>query len=555
MKRARGLVAMLAASLAALLGACSGGGEPRPGGELSSQAVAARIASGHLRLHLASSPATLDPGLNQDVAGNAVDSDLFEGLLRQGPAGELLPGMAERREVSQDGLTWRFHLREAKWSNGDPVTAGDFVYAWRRVVDPATASAVAQQMAAVAGAEAIAAGRQPPATLGVTAIDARTLEVRLESPTPYFLSLLINTFMMPVHPATVEREGRGWTQPGKMVSNGPFMLQSREVNGRIDLVRNPAYWDAKAVRLKAVTWFPLTDTAAATARFLAGDLDETERFQIEDLPWMRASLGSQVRTAPYNGTVMLSMNVRRPPFRDVRLRRAMVLAVDRTLLTDQLLKGLYEPAYGIVPPLPGYQPLQPEWTRLSAAERHELAARLYAEAGYSKANPLEVELTVPIGNAEMRRVFEALAAMWRMNLGARVNVITEEFRVHQQNRRIGKLQFFWNAWIGDFPEATTFLALALKSNPQNYMGFDNPEYERVIAEAMRQTDEAARNRLYLEAERILDEQAPFLPIYFYTSRHLLRPYVQGWQDNANDLHPSRDLYLALTPTPAPAAER
>ncbi len=542
-------VRIVAVALLALwFAAC--GNEQRPSGALPASAIAERIASGHLRRHVSSSPATLDPALIQDVMGMAVGSDLFEGLLRQGPAGQLLPGMAERWEVSADGMTWRFHLREqARWSNGDAVTAENFVFAWRRVVDPATASPIAQQMAPVAGALDIAAGRQPPESLGVRAVDARTLEVRLESPTPYFLSLLINTFMMPVHPPTVQREGRAWTQPGKMVGNGPFLLRAREINGRIDLARNPDYWDAPAVRLQAVTWFPLTDSAASTARFLAGDLDETERFQVEDLEWLRASLGDQVRTAPYNGTVMLGMNVRRAPFDNAALRRAMVLAVDRTLLTDQLLKRLYTPAHGIVPPLPGYDPLRPQWADLDDEARRELARSLYAQAGYSSARPLEVELAVPIGSPEMRRVFEALAAMWRMNLGAEVRVITEEFRVHQQNRRIGKLQFFWNGWIGDYPEATTFLALALKSNPQNYMGFDDPEYERVMAEAVRETDEAARNLLYNQAERLLDEQAPFLPIYFYQSRHLLRSYVQGWRDNANDLHPSRDLYLALAPEP------
>lgn len=544
----KALQAALLAGFAALLVACGQQAGERPGGSLPAGVVASRIESGHLRRHISSSPATLDPALVQDVMGMAVDSDLFEGLVRQGPAGELLPGMAERWEVSDDGLTWLFHLRPGvQWSNGDAVTAQDFVFAWRRVVDPATASQVAQQMAPVAGAVDIAAGRRAPQELGVQALDARTLQVRLASPTPYFLSLLINTFMMPVHPPTVEREGRGWTAPGKMVSNGAFTLEAREINGRIDLAKNPRYWDAGAVRLKAVTWFALTDASAATARFLAGDLDETERFQVEDLDWLRQELGDQVRMAPYAGTVMLGMNVARPPFDNADLRRAMVLALDRSLLTDQLLKGLYEPAHGIVPPLPGYDSPQPDWARLDPAQRHELARSLYRKAGYSQERPLRVELSVPIGGLEMRRVFEALAAMWRLNLGAEVNVMTEEFRVHQQNRRIGKLAFFWNAWIADYPEPTTFLALALRSNPQNSMRFDDPEYEAVMAQATRETDEQARHVLYDEAQAILDRQAPFLPIYFYKSRHLLRAYVQGWQDNANDLHPSRDLYLAPAP--------
>lgn len=533
--------------VATLLGAC-GGSERPASGSLAPEVVEQRIASGHLRRHLSSSPATIDPGLAQDVMGLVVCTDLFEGLLRQGAGGELLPGVAEHWQVSDGGLTWDFRLREnARWSNGDPVTAADFVFAWRRVVDPATASPIAQQLAPVAGALEITSGRQPPDTLGVEAVDDRHLRVRLEAPTPHFLPLLINSYMMPVHAPTVQREGRAWTQVQNIVTNGAFVLAGREVNGRIDLTRNPHYWDAQAVRLQSVTYFPVTDSAASTARFLAGDLDETERFQVEDLDWLRASLGEQVRIAPYNGTVMLAMNVQRPPFDNPTLRRAMVLAVDRDLLTQQLLKGLYSSAFGIVPPLPGYQPPLPEWARLDDEGRRAQARRLYEAAGYSDENPLEVELTVPIGSPEARRMLEALTAMWRMNLGARVRVVTEEFRVHQQNRRIGKLQFFWFAWIGDYPEPTTYLALALRANPQNYMRFDDPQYEAVMARAQRETDVDARNRLYAEAERILDEQAVFLPVYFYQSRHLVRSYVQGYRDNANDLHPSRDLYLARGP--------
>lgn len=532
--------------LAALLGAC--GVDRPPSGALSEEVVAQRIASGHLRRHITGAPATIDPALSQDVMGWSVLSDLFEGLVRQDPAGNIVPGVAERWEVSADGLVWRFHLRsEAAWSNGDPVTAGDFVFAWRRVVDPATASTQAQQLAPISGAAAIAAGRAQPETLGVTAVDAHTLEVRLAGPTPYFLELLINNYLMPVHPATVAGAGRSWTQPGRIVSNGAFLLKSREINGKIELVRNPGYWDAGAVRLQAVTYFPVSDSAASTARFLAGDIDVADRFQVDDLQWLRESLGDQVRVAPYFGTVMLAMHTQRPPFDDVRLRRAMALAIDREVLANQLLKGLYVPAFGIVPPLPGYVPRRPQWADLDRDARHALARRLYAEAGYSSERPLEVEYAFPIGNPEMRRVFEALAAMWRLNLGANVQLVSEEFRVHQQNRRIGKLRLFWNAWIADYPNPMTFLWLALKGNPQNYMRFDDAQYERTLAAAIGAVDAGQRNLLYNEAERILDEQMPFIPVYYYQSRHLLRSYVQGWQDSATDLHPSRDLYLAAQP--------
>jgi oligopeptide transport system substrate-binding protein len=532
-----------------LLSGC-GGGERRATGDLPEAVVARRIASAHLNRHIQSSPATLDPSKSQDVMGFQVISDLYEGLIRQDAAGNLVPGVAERWELSPDGLLWRFHLRRGSlWSNGDPVTAADFVFSLRRVVDPATASLQAQQMAPIAGAVEISAGRAKPETLGVTAVDPHTLDIRLAEPTPYFLTLLINSYFMPLHAASVTAGGVAWTQPDNIITNGPFLLKVREINGRVELAKNPRYWDAAAVRLVGVTYFPLTDNAASTARFLAGDLDMTDRFQVDDLQWLRESLGEGVRIAPYIGTVMMAMHTQRPPFDNVDLRRAMVLALDRDLITDQLFKGIYAPAYGIVPPLPGYEPVVPSWSKLDRASRHALARELYAKAGYSKDKPLEVQMTFPSGNNEFRRLFEAMEAMWRMNLGARVQLVSEEFRVHQQNRRIGKLQLFWDAWIGDYPEPMTFLWLALRNNPQNYMRFDNEQFEQAMAGAIASVDLASRNALYQQAERILDEQAPFLPVMFYQSRHLLRSYVQGWQDTANDLHLSRDLYLAERPDP------
>jgi oligopeptide transport system substrate-binding protein len=202
-----------------------------------------------------------------------------------------------------------------------------------------------------------------------------------------------------------------------------------------------------------------------------------------------------------------------------------------------------------VSPLPGYTSPRPAWADLDASARHALARQLYAQAGYSAGHPLEVEFTFPTGNQEMRQVFEAMAAMWRTNLGANVQLVSEEFRVHQQNRRIGKLRLFWYSWIADYPDPMTFLWLALRANPQNYGRFDNADYERTMAKAIATVDAGERNRGYNEAEQILDAQMPYIPIYYYKSRHLLRSYVQGWQDAATDQHPSRDLYLAARPDP------
>jgi oligopeptide transport system substrate-binding protein len=524
-----------------LLAAC---GRPAPS-SLSAASIDAHVATGHLHRHLSQSPRTLDPALNEDVAAYSIADDLFEGLVRLDAEGKVAPGVAARWEQSADGSTWLFHLRpEARWSNGDPVQAGDFIYAWRRILDPATGSVNSEQLAPIEGVAQILAGTQPLSSLGVRALDPLTLEVRLASPTPYFVYLLTLCWFMPLHEPTVQKHGAAWTQPEHIVGNGAFVLQTRTASGQITLVRNPQYWDASAVRLKAVTYHPITDTAAATARFLAGDLDITDRFQIEDMDWLRRDLAGQVRLEPYFATYMMAMNVTRPPFDDVRVRRAMVMALDRQVLTGKLLKGRYSPAAGIVPPLPGYDAVVPEWAQWSTEARHEKARELLVEAGYSAQRPLDVQLWYPMSDADTRRLMEGMAAMWRTTLGARVRIEPEEWRAFQQNRKLHQrgLQFY--ARIGDYPDPLTFLALAKSSGDQNEMQYSSAPYDAALEEGQRSVDAAARQAAYQRAERILNDDAVVIPIYYYRSKHLVRSHVHGWRESPMDRHASRELFLA-----------
>ena len=528
-----------------LLAACGGSGPPGAGGVLSAADVAAHIASGHLHRQLTQYAATIDPTLSEDLAAYSIIDDLFEGLVRLDPEGQIVPGVATHWEVSADGLTWRFHLRsEARWSNDEPVTAADFVYAWRRAVDPVTAAVNATQLEPIAGAGSIIRGDAAVDTLGVRAIDARTLEVRLKAPTPYFLYLLTNSWLMPLHAATLSLHGARWTDAGKLVGNGAFLLQSRSINGPTELRRNPRYREAATVRLQAVTWHPLIDTAAATARFLAGDLDITDRFQLDDADWLAALPGHQLRLEPYFGSFMLGMHTGRPPFDDVRLRRALLLAIDREVLESRLWKGRLSAAYGIVPPMPGYEPHRPEWASADAQARHHEAQRLYAEAGYSRQKPLQAELWYPSTDADTRRTLEGVVAMWRTNLGAMVRLSNEEWTVHKQNRQLRRHGLFFYTWIGDYLDPLTFLALPLPGSGQNFMEYHSAAYAQVLGEASATVDEGARYAAYHHAERILDADAPVIPLYHYRSRHLVRSYVQGWQANPMDRHASRDLYLA-----------
>jgi oligopeptide transport system substrate-binding protein len=498
----------------------------------------------HLRRQIDAFPRTLDPSLSTDVSTQRILDDLFEGLVTIDAAGSVVPAVASHWEQSANGLVWTFHLLpDARWSNGDPLTAADFVYAWRRTADPATASQSAQQLAPIVNAAEVAAGQLPPTALGVRALDPLTLEVRLVAPTPYFLYLVTNNYLFPLHEPTIRALGADWTRVGNLVCNGAFVLENLRINGAIQLRRNPNYRAAAAVQLQRVTYYPVEDRSAATSRYLAGDVDVTDGFAVEDIDWLRQSLGGQVLLAPYFGTVMLAMQVNRPPLDSRPLRLALTMAIDRDVLTQKLLRQLYLPAYNLVPPSDDYAPAVPEWAGWSAERRHARARELYAEAGYSARHPLVIDLSMPSGGADTRRLLEALTSMWRVTLGAEVRLSNSEWRVFQQDRRLHKLALYWSAWIGDYPYPLTFLELFQRSGGQNSGQYFRPEFEAAIAASAAGGDEVQRLAALKRAETVLNEDAPFIPIYFYQSRHLVRPYVQGWQGNVMDRHLSQ--YLSV----------
>jgi oligopeptide transport system substrate-binding protein len=485
---------------------------------------------------------SLDPSLATDIPAERVLDDLYEGLTRLDVAGEPAPGAAERWEQSADGLTWTFHLRAASWSNGAPVRAQDFVFAWRRTVDPQTASEYAQMLVPLANALAIAQGQAGPATLGVEAIDDRTLRLRLATPTPYLLALLSKTYTFPQYEPAIRAWGERWTEPGHMVGNGAFVLAEHVLGGRITSLRNPAYWDAAHVRLQRVTYLPL-DRAVQTDRFFAGDLQFTDSFSAEQTAWLRRQLGDQVVSSPYLGNFVLGVNATQAPFKgNLALRRALTLAVDRETLVKYVRQGLYRAAYTPTPPLPGYAAPQPAWARLDDPARHALARRYYAEAGYSSTRPLRVALYYPT-DTDNRRTYEAVAAMWRENLGAEVSTYNEEFRVQLNERHLHKLPLFHYAWIGDYPDPYTFLHLFRSGFGYNDGAYSNPRYDALLDASSREPDAARRYALLAQAEAVLDQDVAAIPLYYYATRHLIKPWVRGWQSNIQDRNLSQYMYL------------
>ena len=507
------------------------------GTELASEQV--------LNRHLGADPRSIDPSLATEVVGAMILDDIGEGLVTLSADGRTVPGVAASWETSADGKTWTFHLRDdARWSNGEAVTAEDFVYSWRRLVDPATGAEYAQYLAPVENGIETATGKMPPDRLGVEARGPRTLVVRLHTPTSYFLSMVGNMWLFPIYRPAVEQWGDSWTQPGHMISNGAFTLAERVNNGHITIVRNPHYWGASQVRLTKVVYTIISDSNSSTDQYLAGSLDVTDRIPPSRKDLLQKALGSQVVYAPYFGTAMFGYNFAKPPFAgNPKLCLALNIALDRDILAKYVMRETVLPAYNIMPPLAGYDPAVPTWANFSPDERHALARKLYREAGYSDSNPLEVVLTYATGGPETRRFMEAMSAMWQMNLGAKVQIYNMEWKVFLQARQLKQPTLYWNAWIGDYPDPFTFMQLFQTGFDMNQGSYSNPRFDALLERAGNLKDDAARYDLFHQAEAILNEDAPLLPVYYYQSAHLIKPYVKGWESSVTDRHLSRYLYV------------
>ena len=494
-------------------------------------------------------PETLDPHHSTGMTEFEIELELFEGLVQYGPAGEPVPGVADRWTVSPDGLAYRFHLRpEARWSSGDPVVGDDFVYAFRRAVDPATASSYAFILFPIVNAEAITRGAAPPASLGIAAPDPRTVVITLAAPTPYFVGLLAHQMAFPLHRATLESQGDKWTRPGRLVGNGAYRLAGWVPQSEITLVRNPHYWDAGSVRIAEVVFVASEDNGAALRRYRAGELDLTYSLPIEQVEWVTRHLPSELHTAPMLATRFYAFNLATSLFRDnPKLRRALSLAIDRATLVKQVMRGGGVPTDSWVPAGIGdrYSAQSPEWAGLGQAERSRLAQQLYREAGFGPDRPARFEVLYPT-NENRRRVAIAAAAMWQEVLGATVSLRNEEWKVYLRSRAEKAFQVIDEGWVGDYNDANTFLEL-MKSDigDQNSPGYANPRFDALMRRAEVTLDLDARARLMEDAERIMLADAPIIPLSNDVSRRLVKPWVTGWVDNIVDVHPTR--YLAIAP--------
>jgi oligopeptide transport system substrate-binding protein len=493
-------------------------------------------------------PETLDVHKSSGVPEANIQRDLFEGLLAEAADGGLVPGAAESWEVSDDGTAYTFRLRaDGRWSDGAPVTAADFVYAYRRALDPATGSDYAFILWPLRNAEAATKGALSDlAEIGAEALDARTLRLTLKAPTPYFLGLLTHHMTYPVPRHAIAAHGARWTRPGNMVSNGAYRLAEWRPQSHLKLVRNEHYRERGKVAIDAVVYHPTEDTSTEIKRFRAGELDVTSDVPAEQIAWAEANLAEAFHNTPYLGTYFYALNTGAPPFEGaVALRRALALAIDREILTAKVSRGGEVPAYSWVPPgVRDYTQQPVPFAAQSQTERDARARALYAEAGYGPDKPLEVEILYNTSEGH-KKIAIAVAAMWRKALGVRVTLLNEEWKVYLDTRSQMRFQVARGGWIGDYNDANTFLEL-FKSDVggMNPSAYANPAYDALIRQAEVTVDAAARAGLMQRAERLMLADMPIIPLYHYTTQHLVAARVKGWVDNIMDVHPSQYLRLA-----------
>lgn len=493
-------------------------------------------------------PETLDFHKSSGVPEANIQRDLFEGLVTESADGKLQPGVAESWETSADGKTYTFHLRkDVKWSDGSPLTAADFVYAWRRALAPETASDYAFILWPVAGAESYSKGEtKDPASIAIKAVDPHTLEVQLKAPTAYFLGMLTHHMAYPLPQAALEKFGKDWTKPGNLVSNGAYRLSEWQPQSHIKLEKNSQYRDAANVALDAVKYIPTEDKNTELKRFRAGELDITDDIPSDQTAWVKENLPDAFRNSAYIGTYYYALNLEHPAFKDKpKLRRALSLAIDREILTEKITQSGEIPAYGWVPAVEGYIQQTMEEKSLDKAARVALAKQLYAESGYTADKPLELEILYNTSDNH-KKLAVAVAAMWKQTLGVTTQLRNEEWKVYLSSRSQKQFQVIRSGWIGDYNDAYSFLGLFKSDvgemNPSNYK---NPEFDRLMKAAETQADAKLRSEAMAQAERVLLADMPIVPVYHYTTQHLVSSKVTGWVDNVMDVHPSR--YLGIKP--------
>jgi oligopeptide transport system substrate-binding protein len=505
---------------------------------LAAAVMAAQAEASTIRRGLGPEPDSLHIHQAQGLAAVNLLRDIREGLVTFDVKGEPVAGQAASWKILDEGRIYRFELRaDARWSNGDAVTAQDFVRGWQRAVTPGSAATTAGLLKDVRHAEAILAGRLAPTDLGIRAIDARTLEIELNQAAPWILEILAHPVAFPLH-------ADGIDDPRAAPVNGPFLLHEWTPRASIRLLRNPLYYAAGSVQPAGIDYYPIEEPATELALYRAGELHITETIPAGRFKWLQENLPDELRVHPYLGSFWLGLNLNHPELgRSPELRRALALAINRDILVNTVLGAGELPAWSIVPPgMAGYQPAMMAQGELSQQEREAEALRLFRESGAGRSEPLLLELRYNTSGVH-RRVAVAVASMWKQVLGVNTELINEEWKVFVNNRRLGIVtQVFRGGWIADYADPTSFLDLFASGSSLNNTFYRRIRFDELLDAAKSESGEARLGRLH-EAEAQLVQDMPAIPLYYYVSRHLVSRAIAGYENNVRDVHLSRYLEL------------
>ena len=497
-----------------------------------------------------SEPQGIDPHIVTGVPEHHILISLCEGLTipNPNPSGSdgYIPGTAESWSISDDGKEYIFKLnKNAKWSNGDPVTADDFVWSWKRILTASLGSQYPDMLYYLVGAYEYHNGQIDNFDeVGVKALDTHTLKVNLKNPTPFFIGLLSHYSTWPVHKETVLKHGDiddrngEWTRPGNFVCNGPFQLKTWELNNKIVVEKNPHYYDASIVRLNEIHYYPVSNVMTEDRMFRAGQLHLTSSMPTQKCPIYIEEKNPNLKIDPYMGTYFYRINTENETLSDVRVRKALAYSIDRQLLVDKVTQCGQIPAYSFTPPgSNGYQPS----TEISYDP--VLAKQLLAEAGYSSDNPfpkLEILFNTNEGH---RKVALAIQQMWQNELGIEVELVNQDWKVYLSREMVGDFQISRAGWIGDYEDPNTFLDLMRPNRGNNKTGWENVKFDELVEEANTINDQEKRYELLNEAEKILIDNMPIIPLYTYVRVYQLSPDVKGFNPHILDHHHPKFIYL------------
>ncbi|AOJ19991.1 MULTISPECIES: peptide ABC transporter substrate-binding protein [Burkholderia cepacia complex] len=487
---------------------------------------------------------SLDPAHIESWTGNTIGLDLFEGLARIDAAGQVVPGVALSWE-RKTPQTWIFKLRhDAKWSNGQPVTAADFVYSWQRLVDPKTGSKYTILVEFIKNSKDIIAGKAAPTTLGVRAVDPYTLEVTTDVPVAFFPELTAMAPLVPVNKDVVTKFGDAWTRPGNLVSNGAYQLVDWQPNNRIVATKDAKYWNASKVVINKVTYLPIESDETAMRMYQAGQIDYSYSIPSGIFQQVSKQFGAELRPGLQLATYYYYLNNSDAALKDKRVRQALSMVIDRDVLTSKLTQAGEKPMYGLMPNgTKGVQPFTPEWASWPMAKRIATAKDLLKQAGYSDAKPLSFTLTYNTNDLH-KKVALFTASEWRTKLGVTTKLENVEFKVLMKQRHDGKVQIARDGWFADYNDAMTFFDLIRCGSSQNTVGYCNKQVDALVEEGNQKLDDNARTALLTQAHDMAMKDTPMVPLFQYSADRLVKSYVGGYSlKNVIDMRASQDMYL------------